>query len=108
MTRSLRSLRPSAFRRPVFGQCSPRCSSTFAPRTIAALLTKSAQQPASLSGETQSLILNGFVRTVRKQKRVAFAAVGDGSSLQTVQVVLSPELASGSVVDATTTRIDIL
>jgi asparaginyl-tRNA synthetase len=41
--------------------------------------------------------LNGYVRTVRKQKRVAFAAIGDGSTLQTVQAVLSPELAEGSV-----------
>ncbi|KNG47688.1 asparaginyl-trna synthetase [Stemphylium lycopersici] len=32
---------------------------------------------------------------VRKQKRIAFAAIGDGSTLQTVQAVLPPELAEG-------------
>jgi asparaginyl-tRNA synthetase len=37
--------------------------------------------------------LNGFVRTVRKQKRVAFAAIGDGTSLDAVQAVLTPEQA---------------
>jgi asparaginyl-tRNA synthetase len=37
--------------------------------------------------------LNGFVRTVRKQKRVAFAAIGDGTSLEAVQAVLTPEQA---------------
>jgi asparaginyl-tRNA synthetase len=41
------------------------------------------------------LTVNGFVRTVRKQKRVAFAAIGDGSSIQTVQAVLTPEQADG-------------
>jgi asparaginyl-tRNA synthetase len=37
--------------------------------------------------------LDGFVRTVRKQKRVAFAAIGDGTSLDAVQAVLKPEQA---------------
>ncbi|CAA9965801.1 AsnS Aspartyl-asparaginyl-tRNA synthetase [Pyrenophora teres f. maculata] len=44
-------------------------------------------------GET--LTINGYVRTVRKQKRIAFAAIGDGSTLQTVQAVLAPQLAEG-------------
>ncbi|KAF2814879.1 asparaginyl-tRNA synthetase [Mytilinidion resinicola] len=39
--------------------------------------------------------VNGFIRTVRKQKRVAFAAIGDGSSLQSLQAVLSPAQAEG-------------
>jgi len=38
--------------------------------------------------------LNGFVRTVRKQKRVAFAAIGDGTSLDAVQAVLTPAQAA--------------
>ena len=88
-------------------RCSPghrlwvRCSSSrsLSPPTIAALLRQSppslsSQQPPSSGG---TLTLNGFVRSLRKQKRVAFAAVGDGSSLQTVQAVLTPEQAEGSV-----------
>lgn len=91
MRPSLLQLRPaaSALRRAA----AKRCSSTLAPRSIAALLKRSAEGTAG--AEIQSLTLNGFVRSVRKQKRVAFAAVGDGSSLQTVQVVLNPEQASG-------------
>ena len=77
--------------------CRPRCISTLSPPSIAALLRQSqpqssAQQPSS-SGET--LTLHGFVRSVRKQKRIAFAAIGDGSSLQTVQAVLTPSQADG-------------
>jgi asparaginyl-tRNA synthetase len=37
------------------------------------------------------------VRSVRKQKNIAFAAVGDGSSLESVQVVLTPQQAQGWV-----------
>jgi asparaginyl-tRNA synthetase len=80
--------------------CRPRCSSTFYPSNIAELLRPSASQSAfarpSIS-DGQSLTVNGYVRTVRKQKRIAFAAIGDGSTLQTVQAVLPPQLAEGSV-----------
>lgn len=73
-----------------------RRSSTYPERNIASLLARS---PASASlGVEQSggtIRINGFVRTVRKQKRVAFAAVGDGSSLESLQVVLNPEQAEG-------------
>ena len=37
--------------------------------------------------------IEGYVRSIRKQKRVAFAAVGDGSNLQPVQAVLEPSQA---------------
>lgn len=72
-------------------------------RTHANLSTHSVAQlsrPAGLESSAlpvpqphQSLTLNGFVRSVRKQKRVAFAAIGDGSSLRTVQAVLTPDQA---------------
>ena len=82
--------------------CRPRCSSTFSPSNLAALLrpsplpSSSLPSPSPLDGET--LTINGYVRTVRKQKRIAFAAIGDGSTLQTVQAVLAPQLAEGSVI----------
>jgi asparaginyl-tRNA synthetase len=79
--------------------CRPRCSSTYRPTNIAELLRpsplSSSAQRAPLDGET--LIVNGYVRTVRKQKRVAFAAIGDGSTLKSVQAVLAPQLAEGLV-----------
>jgi asparaginyl-tRNA synthetase len=34
--------------------------------------------------------VNGFVRSVRKQKRHAFAAIGDGSTVEPLQVVMTP------------------
>ncbi|KAF2267685.1 asparaginyl-tRNA synthetase [Lojkania enalia] len=76
--------------------CLARCNSTLASPNIATLLRESlpsSTQGPLPSGET--LTVNGYVRTVRKQKRIAFAALGDGSSLQPVQVVLTPEQANG-------------
>ncbi|KAL9595156.1 MAG: hypothetical protein Q9219_006612 [cf. Caloplaca sp. 3 TL-2023] len=42
-----------------------------------------------------SILVTGTVRTIRKQKRHAFLEVGDGSSVQNLQAVLSPEQAEG-------------
>lgn len=38
--------------------------------------------------------VNGWVRSVRKQKRIAFAALGDGSTIDSIQAVLKPEQAA--------------
>ncbi|UPX19163.1 Asparagine--tRNA ligase [Ascochyta rabiei] len=97
--RSALRLPLSTPRRPVLA-CAhayrSRQSSTFCPTNIAALLRPasplSSTPPRELS-ESESLTLHGYVRSVRKQKRVAFAVIGDGSTLQTVQTVLSPQLA---------------
>src|SRR3954470_12466479 len=66
--------------------CLLRCSSTIRPTDIAELLRpsplSSSAQHTPLDGQT--LAINGYVRTVRQQKRIAFAAIGDGSTLQTV------------------------
>ncbi|KAF2129947.1 asparaginyl-tRNA synthetase [Dothidotthia symphoricarpi CBS 119687] len=79
--------------------CCPRYSSTFCPTNIAELLKSSSQHSSSSPrrglSDGETLTVNGYVRTVRKQKRVAFAAIGDGSTLQSVQAVLSPQLAEG-------------
>lgn len=82
-----------------FSVCRPRCSSTFRPSNIAELLRPSphSSSPQRTPPDGGTLTVNGYVRTVRKQKRIAFAAIGDGSTLQTVQAVLPPELAEGSV-----------
>ncbi|KAJ8107148.1 hypothetical protein OPT61_g9066 [Boeremia exigua] len=73
-----------------------RQSSTFRPTNIAELLRPasplSSTPPRELP-ECETLSVHGYVRSVRKQKRVAFAVIGDGSTLQTVQAVLSPQLA---------------
>jgi asparaginyl-tRNA synthetase len=70
---------------------SLRWSSTIQkPANIASLLKSSANDTNESSPEIE---VNGYVRTIRKQKRIAFAAVGDGSSLQPVQAVLTPNQA---------------
>lgn len=58
----------------------------------AQVLRKSRQQPCSL--ENQEIKLHGFVRSVRKQKRFAFAEISDGSAVEAVQAVLSPTQAA--------------
>lgn len=43
--------------------------------------------------DSASVIVTGFVKSVRRQKRVAFAAVNDGSSPDGLQAVFDPETA---------------
>jgi len=45
------------------------------------------------NGDT--LTVHGFVQSVRKQKKVAFVALSDGSSIEPLQVVLKPDIAEG-------------
>jgi aspartyl/asparaginyl-tRNA synthetase len=40
-----------------------------------------------------AVTVHGFVQSVRKQKKIAFAALSDGSSLEPLQAVLQPEQA---------------
>ncbi|KAK8182991.1 hypothetical protein BKA81DRAFT_325879 [Phyllosticta paracitricarpa] len=78
-----------------------RLLSTSSRSTIARLLNTDPSSSSSLAQHSQTPVagetvsVNGWVRSVRKQKRIAFAAVGDGSSLAPLQVVMSPELATG-------------
>lgn len=61
-------------------------------RTIAQVFESS--QP--FDSDRPSLIsVTGTVRTVRKQKKISFAAIGDGSTIQPLQVVLQPAQAEG-------------
>ncbi|CEL07469.1 Putative Asparaginyl-tRNA synthetase [Aspergillus calidoustus] len=54
---------------------------------------KSKQTPCALEG--QEIKLRGLLRSVRKQKEIAFAAINDGTSFTPLQVILSPEQAAG-------------
>jgi asparaginyl-tRNA synthetase len=97
------ALRPQVFHRRAVVACThalslrrSRQSSTFCPTNIAELLRPASPlSPTATQGspEGEALTVHGYVRSVRKQKRIAFAAIGDGSTLQTVQAVLSPQLA---------------
>lgn len=47
------------------------------------------------AGETEeNVTVNGWVRSVRKQKRIAFAHIGDGTTTKPLQAVLKPEQAA--------------
>ena len=66
---------------------SPRCFTTSRARleraNIAQLLAKDEQ--------VEGVDVYGWVRSLRKQKKIAFVAVGDGSTLDPLQAVLKPE-----------------
>jgi asparaginyl-tRNA synthetase len=38
--------------------------------------------------------VNGFIRSVRKQKRFAFAEISDGSTVEPMQAILKPAQAA--------------
>lgn len=44
--------------------------------------------------EDREIRLQGLIRNVRKQKKVAFAEVSDGSTIWPVQAILTPEHAA--------------
>ncbi|KAB8213732.1 hypothetical protein BDV33DRAFT_184181 [Aspergillus novoparasiticus] len=67
----------------------------------AQVLEQSKKGPCSL--EDQEIKLNGFIRSVRKQKRFAFAEISDGSTIEPIQAFLRPaqaaELSTGTAVE---------
>jgi asparaginyl-tRNA synthetase len=58
------------------------------------------------SKNKDNLSVNGSVKSVRKQKRVAFAALGDGTTTQSLQAVLKPEDAAKYVGKTNSIAID--
>lgn len=50
---------------------------------VAQLLSKQA--------EADDVDVYGWVRSLRRQKKIAFAAIGDGSTLEPLQAVLKPQ-----------------
>ncbi|KAF2459566.1 mitochondrial carrier domain-containing protein [Lineolata rhizophorae] len=96
---------PTLIRVPPLSTVKSSSTSAVSPIRISSLLR--SQSSASSVGPNATTVsplvsVNGFVRSVRKHKRVAFAAIGDGSSLQPLQVVMTPEhakeLSTGSSV----------
>ncbi|KAJ5920781.1 Nucleic acid-binding OB-fold [Penicillium verhagenii] len=70
-----------------------------------AQILQSGPKDAPCSLEDQEIQVNGFIRSLRKQKKFAFAGISDGSSVDLVQALLKPELAvdlsTGSAVTMT-------
>jgi hypothetical protein len=69
-----------------FSSTISRNSGTTIPSSIAHLLDHGVSQPSNVA-------VNGFVRSVRNQKRRSFVAIGDGSTLEPLQALLTPKQA---------------
>lgn len=79
-----RSLLSTVSRHPF--TCSRVQLSTGKTRSVAELLQKDE--------DVKHIVVDGWVRSVRKQKRIAFAALGDGSTVDSLQAVLCPDQAT--------------
>jgi hypothetical protein len=44
----------------------------------------------------EKVVVNGFIRSIRNQKQRSFASIGDGSTLEPLQALLTPEQAQRS------------
>ncbi|KAK6856077.1 hypothetical protein PG995_008228 [Apiospora arundinis] len=72
----------------------PRAFMTTTPKTIAAFLE---WKPTDAVTEVQ---VNGYVRSVRAQKKTHFVSLGDGSSLDLLQAVVPADKAEGLTIGA--------
>ncbi|KKZ59827.1 asparaginyl-tRNA synthetase [[Emmonsia] crescens] len=96
-----RYLSTSASASAIAGQKSPlllRCA-----QLLDASRATGAADGSSSSLDNRQIRVQGFIRSVRKQKRIAFAEISDGSTIKTVQAILTPGqaagLSTGSAVD---------
>ncbi|KAG9053423.1 asparaginyl-tRNA synthetase, partial [Serendipita sp. 407] len=94
MHRSLRYLRPTASRR-LFSSSKYVRSDTL-PKTIRQLLAEGPRDVQEDGSKPDETVVRGWVKSVRRQKKIAFAQVSDGTDLDArgLQVVFErPELA---------------
>lgn len=76
----------------------PKTPGPAALRCAQILQESKRDRPCSL--EEQEIKVNGFTRSVRKQKRFAFAQISDGSTVETLQAFLNPSQAAEYVLHA--------
>ncbi|KAG8776768.1 asparaginyl-tRNA synthetase [Serendipita sp. 405] len=94
MHRSLRYLRPTASRR-LFSSSKCVRSDTL-PKTVRQLLAEGLRDVQEDGSRPDETVVRGWVKSVRRQKKIAFAQVSDGTDLDArgLQVVFErPELA---------------
>jgi asparaginyl-tRNA synthetase len=85
--------------RRTFATSVARLGSSSIPHSrIAALRCAQILQASKADGpctlEDKEIKINGFIRSVRKQKRVAFAEISDGSTVEPLQAILKPAQAA--------------
>ncbi|KAK4999707.1 asparaginyl-tRNA synthetase [Elasticomyces elasticus] len=89
----------------VSGVRSARRSSTIHGRSIGNIASALHPTQGAAVADDELVHVHGFIRTVRKQKNITFAAVGDGSCLDSLQAVFPPEhaesLSAGAAVSLT-------
>lgn len=71
---------PTTATRPAFLRC--------------AQLLRESKHGEKSQHENKRIEVRGLIRSVRKQKKFAFAEISDGSSLEAVQAILKPEQAA--------------
>jgi len=72
---------------------SPRSRNFSSARDAAPLPPSVAHLLATPPPDPSNVVVNGFIRSLRSQKQRAFASIGDGSSLEPLQAILTPEQA---------------
>lgn len=85
--------------RRTFATSVARLGSSSIPHSrIAALRCAQILQASKADGpctlEDKEIKINGFIRSVRKQKRFAFAEISDGSTVEPLQAILKPAQAA--------------
>lgn len=50
--------------------------------------------------DNEKVVVNGFIRSIRNQKQRSFASLGDGSSLEPLQALLTPQQSERSELPA--------
>ncbi|TQS34473.1 hypothetical protein Golomagni_05142 [Golovinomyces magnicellulatus] len=73
-----------------------RFASATSQTSVACLLRQKldSSEPDKLQADNE-VILNGYIHSIRNQKTRSFAAIGDGSCLQSLQALLTPAQAKG-------------
>lgn len=89
--------------RRTFATSVARFGSSPTPNSRPALLRcaqilQASKKEGPCSLEDQEVKVNGFIRSVRKQKRFAFAEISDGSTVEPLQAILKPSQAAEYVV----------
>ncbi|KAJ5902794.1 hypothetical protein N7495_003322 [Penicillium taxi] len=68
-----------------------------------AQILQSSKKDAPCDLEDKEIKINGFIRSVRKQKRFVFAEISDGSTIEPLQAILKPaqaaDLTTGAAVE---------
>ncbi|KAK0305648.1 asparaginyl-tRNA synthetase [Friedmanniomyces endolithicus] len=88
-------------------RCNFRSHECLRPFSVSPVKHERVDVARLLSQQTEAngVDVHGWVRSLRRQKKVAFVAVGDGTTLESVQAVLKPEdaaqLSTGAAVRLT-------